>query len=40
MSFEGQKGEKDDYIVFAHDVPYPSEAEMRAYVREKRREAE
>ncbi|MBB6693546.1 hypothetical protein H7B90_19315 [Cohnella xylanilytica] len=40
MNFEGQSGEKDDYIVFAHDVPYPSEAEMRAYVREKRREAE
>lgn len=40
MNFEGRSGEKDDYIVFAHDVPYPSEAEMRAYVREKRREAE
>lgn len=35
--FEEPNGEKYEYIVFANDPPRPSEAEMRAYVREMRR---
>ncbi|MFC4597659.1 hypothetical protein [Cohnella hongkongensis] len=34
--FEEPDGETYDYVVFANYTPYPTDAQMRAYVREKR----
>lgn len=36
-NFEDSKGESYGYTVFANYMPYPSESQMRAYVREQRR---
>ncbi|XID92707.1 hypothetical protein ACF3MZ_30355 [Paenibacillaceae bacterium WGS1546] len=40
MNFAEPNGEKHDYTVFANYDPYVTEAEMRAYVRERRKEHE
>ncbi|TFE29451.1 hypothetical protein [Cohnella luojiensis] len=38
-NFKEPDGQDVSYTVFAHYLPYPTESQMRAYVREKRRQA-